>query len=97
MIRLESPLGVGDLLKELEIPLPFTRTNARVDLCVHTHPSGRKLLFAANATDRPQRTDIFFQGSFTFRDLLDQSTFHGDGKIRIEIPEHRVMVWEVNG
>ncbi len=96
VVRLESPLKIGDLLKELEVALPFTRTNPRVELSVHTHPSGRMLLFAANSTGRAQRTDIFFQGRFDFRDLLEHSTFSGEGKIRIEIPARRVQVWEVS-
>ncbi len=96
VVRLESPLKIGDLLKELEVALPFTRTNPRVELSVHTHSSGRMLLFAANSTGRAQRTDIFFQGRFDFRDVLEHSTFSGEGKIRIEIPARRVQVWEVS-
>ncbi|MFC1544708.1 beta-galactosidase [Gemmatimonadota bacterium] len=97
VIRLESPLGVGDLLKELEVSLPFTRTNTRIDLSLHKHSTGRMLLFAANSADRPLRTDIFFQGGYDFRDLLDPSTFRGEGKIRVEIPKRKVQVWEVSG
>ncbi len=95
VIRLESPLGIGDMLKGLEVALPFTRTNPNVELSVHTHPEGRALLFAANATGRPQRTDIYFQGRFAFRDLLEQNAFNGEGKIRVELPARRVQVWEV--
>ncbi len=96
VVRLESPLRIGDMLKELEVALPFTRTNPRVELSVHTNPMGRMLLFAANESGRPRRTDIFFQGRFVFRDLLEHSTFNGEGKIRIEIPARRVQVWEVS-
>lgn len=95
-IRLESPLEIGDLLKGLDVPLPFTRTNPRVELSVHTHPAGRMILFAANGTDRPQRTDIFFQGRYGFRDLQEHSTFSGEGKIRVELQPRRVQAWEVS-
>jgi len=93
---LESPLGIGDMLKELEVALPFTRTNSQVELSVHNHPTGRMLLFAANGSGRSQRTDIYFQGRYSFRDLLEHSTFSGEGKIRLEIPARRVQVWEVS-
>ena len=96
LIRLESPLNLGDLLKSLEVSLPFTRANPVFDLTLHASADGRRLLFAANKEATPQRTDIFFQGRLRFRDLLSGGNFSGEGKFRIELPPKMIGVWEVS-
>jgi len=97
LIRLESPLSLGDLLKSLEVVIPFTRANPAFDLTVHRAANGRRLLFAANKTSALQRTDIFFQGQLGFRDLASGDSFTREGKFRIELDRRRIGVWEVTG
>ena len=97
LIHLESPLQVSDLLKALEIELTFTRSNTRIELALHSAPDGRRLLFAANGENTPQRSDIFFQGSIRFRGLTGGESFEREGKIRVELPPCHIEIWEVEG
>ena len=96
LIYMESPFQVGDLLKALEIELPFTRSNSSLDLTVQCSRDNRKMLFVANPSARQQNSDIFFTGSYRFRNLLSGENFESEGKIRVSLPASAVEIWEVS-
>lgn len=96
LIYMESPLQVGDLLKTLEIEIPFTRSNSSLDLAVQCSRDNRKMLFVANPSAKQQNSDIFFAGSHGFRNLWTGASFESEGKIRVRLPAYRVEVWEVS-
>jgi len=96
LICMESPLQVGGLLKALEIELIFTRSNSNLDLAVWSSRENRKMLFAANPSDRQQKSDIYFTGSYRFRNMWTGESFEKEGKIRVSIPPGGVEVWEVS-
>ena len=96
LIYMESPLQVGDLLKALEIDLPFTRSNSNLDLAVRRSPDDRKILFAANPSARGQNSDIYFAGSYRFRNLWTGESFVSEGKIRVSLPAYGIEVCEVS-
>ena len=96
LIYMESPFQVGDLLKALEIELPFTRSNSNLDLTVQCSQENRKMLFVANPSARQQKSDIFFTGSYRFRNLWSGESFESEGKIRVSLPAYAVEIWEVS-
>ncbi|MFC1613692.1 beta-galactosidase [Gemmatimonadota bacterium] len=95
LIHMQSPLEVNRLLKSFEVAQPFTRSNKNLDLSVFQR-GGQRLLFVANSTDKPQKSDIFFRGSQKFRDSLNELNFSGKGKITVELDPYRIGVWEVS-
>ncbi|MEA1996393.1 MAG: alpha-amylase family protein [Gemmatimonadota bacterium] len=96
LIRMESPLEISGLLKALGIDIHFTRSNSRFDVSVHQAPDGRRIVFIANGTGRQEKTDIFFPGRHSFRNLMDGQDFEGEGKVTMQMPPYKIDVWEVS-
>ncbi|MEA2062774.1 MAG: beta-galactosidase [Gemmatimonadota bacterium] len=96
LVHTSSPLEVIRLLKKIEVSLPFSRSNKKLDLSIHGSASGRRLLFVANTTGKEQKSDIFFTGSHIFRSPSGGKDFSGTGKVRVKLGPYEIGVWEVS-
>jgi beta-galactosidase len=95
LIQMESPHEVGRLIKTLGISPRFTRSNTSLDLSVFSNREGRALLFVANSSDRPQKSDIFFQGRLTVSAYGQAESSILEGSMAVEIAPRSIAVWEV--
>ncbi len=96
LIQMESPHEVGRLIKTLGASPRFTRSNTSLDLSVFSNREGRGLLFVANSSDRPQKSDIFFQGRLTVSAYGQAKTSVLEGSMTVEMAPRSIAVWEVH-
>ncbi|MCE5271339.1 beta-galactosidase [bacterium] len=95
LIQMESPHEVGRLIKTLGISPRFTRANTSLDLSFFQNLEGAGLLFVANSSDRPQHSDIFFQGLLTVTPYGRAEASVMEGSLRVELAPRSLAIWEV--